>query len=181
VLARLISLIRRNWISIRVIGTFLTLIVGFYFVLDYGPIVDRFDIGAWLARQAAWMSFAILQGVGSVAGYDIWREGTIMGSGDFEVDVAPACSGAVPTSIYLAAVLAYPVGWRPKLIGSLLGIVAIHLVNLLRVAGLFLIGLYFREIFHETHVYVAQSLVVCFAVALWLFWATRFAGTPATT
>ena len=41
--------------------------------------------------------------------------GTIMGSGNFEVDVAPACSGAVPTSIYLAAVLAYPTTWRAKL------------------------------------------------------------------
>lgn len=180
-LARLVKLFKQHWLGIRVIGTFLTLIVVFYFVLDYGPIVDRFDIGGWLARQAAWMSFGILRGIGRVAGFDIWREGTIMGSGPFEVDVAPACSGAVPTSIYLAAVLAYPAGWRPKLIGSLLGIVAIHVVNLLRVAALFLIGLYFREIFHETHVYVAQSLVVCFAIALWLFWATKFTHASAAT
>jgi exosortase/archaeosortase family protein len=180
VLGRLVKLFRKHWLSIRVIATFVFLIVAFYFVLDYGPIVDRFDIGGWLARQAAWMSFGILRGLGKVLGYDVWREGTIMGSGDFEVDVAPACSGAVPTSIYLAAVLAYPAGWRPKLIGSALGIAAIHMINLLRVAGLFLIGLYFREVFHETHVYVAQSLVVCFAVALWLFWATKFADAPAT-
>jgi hypothetical protein len=28
-------------------------------------------------------------------------------------------------------------------------------------------------------VYVAQALVVCVAVALWLYWATRFADAPA--
>jgi exosortase/archaeosortase family protein len=76
-------------------------------------------------------------------------------------------------------VFAYPAGWRPKLIGAALGIAVIHLVNLVRVSALFLIGLYFRQIFHETHVYVAQALVVCVAVALWLYWATRFADAPA--
>ena len=44
---------------------------------------------------------------------------------------------------------------------------------------LFLIGLYFHQFFHDTHVYVAQALVVCVAVALWLYWATRFADAPA--
>ena len=45
--------------------------------------------------------------------------------------------------------------------------------------ALFLVGLYFHQIFHDTHVYVAQALVVCVAVALWLYWATRFADAPA--
>jgi exosortase/archaeosortase family protein len=93
--------------------------------------------------------------------------------------VAPACSGAVPTSIYLAAVFAYPTSWRARGIGAVIGVTVIHLVNLLRVSALFLIGLYFHEIFHESHVYVAQALVVCVAVALWLYWATRFADAPA--
>jgi exosortase/archaeosortase family protein len=82
-------------------------------------------------------------------------------------------------SIYLAAVLAYPATWRAKAVGALLGFVVILVVNLFRVSVLFLIGLYFQEIFHETHVYVAQALVVCVAVALWLFWATRLADAPA--
>jgi exosortase/archaeosortase family protein len=178
-LARIIATIRTHWVSLRVIATFLFLIVAFFFILTWGPIVDRIDIGSGLAHLATWMSYGLLRLLRPLLGFDVHITGTIMGSGNFEVDVAPACSGAVPTSIYLAAVLAYPTTWRAKLIGSALGIVAIHMVNLLRVAALFLIGIYFHEAFHDTHVYVAQALVVCVAVALWLYWATRFADAPA--
>ena len=178
-LGRIIATIKTHWVSLRVIGTFLFLITAFFFILTWGPIVDRVDIGAGLAHLAAWMSYWLLRPLSAILGFDMHIMGTIMGSGNFEVDVAPACSGAVPTSIYLSAVLAYPTTWRAKLIGSALGIVSIHMVNLVRVAALFLIGIYFHEAFHDTHVYVAQALVVCVAVALWLYWATRFADAPA--
>lgn len=168
-----------TWIGVRVIGIFLFLIMAFFFVLTWDPILRVLDIGAGLAQLSAWMSYGVVKGLGLVAGFPVHREGTIMGSGAFEVDVAPACSGAVPTSIYLAAVFAYPTSWRARGIGTLIGIGVIQLVNVVRVSALFLIGLYFRDFFHDTHVYVAQALVVCVAVALWLYWATRYADAPA--
>jgi exosortase/archaeosortase family protein len=170
---------KSHWDSIRVIGIFIFLIFAFFFLLSWEPVVSRVDVGAGLARLSAFLSYGILNVVGLLAGFPLHKIGTIMGSGSFEVDVAPACSGAVPMSIYLAAVLAYPATWRAKAVGALLGFVVILVVNLFRVSVLFLIGLYFQEIFHETHVYVAQALVVCVAVALWLFWATRLADAPA--
>ena len=174
------SLWRKYGLGVRVIATFLFLIVAFFFVLTWGPIVDRVDVGAGLAKMAAWLSFGLLWLLGFLFGYDVAIDGTVMISGDFRVDVAPACSGAVATSIYVSAVLAYPAAWAAKLKGSLLGVLTIFLVNVLRVAALFLIGLYFEEIFHETHVYVAQSVLVCFAVALWLYWVIKFADAPPT-
>ena len=167
------------WVSLRVIGTFLFLIVAFFFLLTWDPIVKVVDIGAGLAQLSAWMSFGVLRVIGALAGFPVHRMGTIMGSGAFEVDVAPACSGAVPTSIYLAAVFAYPTSWRARWLGSAIGIGVIQLVNIVRVSALFMIGLFFHDVFHDTHVYVAQALVVCVAVALWLYWATRFADAPA--
>ena len=44
--------------------------------------------------------------------------------------------------------------------------------------ALFLVGLFYHQYFHDTHVYVAQALVVAIAVATWLFWAGRFADAP---
>lgn len=167
------------WVSARVIGTFLFLIFAFFFVLTWDPILKVVDLGAGLAQVSAWMSYGVLRGLGALRGFDVQRMGTIMSSGSFEVDIAPACSGAVPTSIYLAAVFAYPTSWRARWIGSAIGIAVIQAVNVFRVSALFLIGLYFHQLFHETHVYVAQALVVCVAVALWLYWATRFADAPA--
>jgi len=170
---------KSHWESIRVIATFLFLIFFFFFLLSWEPVVSRADFGSALARLSAWLSYGVLQVVALIAGFPLHKIGTIMGSGKFEVDVAPACSGAVPMSIYLSAVLAYPTNWLAKARGAALGFVVILIVNIFRVSALFLIGLYYREIFHETHVYVAQALVVCVAVALWLFWATRLADAPA--
>jgi len=167
------------WTSVRVIGTFLFLIMAFFFLLTWDPIVRVFDVGAGLAHASAFMSYGVLRVLGAIGGFPVERMGTIMGSGSFEVDIAPACSGAVPTSIYMAAVFAYPTSWRARWLGTAIGIGVIQLVNIFRVCALFLIGLYFHEAFHDTHVYVAQALVVCVAVALWLYWATRFADAPA--
>lgn len=168
-----------TWLAVRVIGTFLLLITVFFFVLTYDPILQVVDIGAGLAQLSAFLSYGVLKVIGFLGGFPVHKMHTIMGSGNFEVDVAPACSGAVPTSIYMAAVFAYPSSWRSRWIGAALGIVAIQIVNIVRVSALFLIGLFFHEIFHDTHVYVAQALVVCVAVALWLFWVTRYADAPA--
>ena len=167
------------WVSVRVIGTFLFLIMAFFFVLTYDPILKVVDLGAQLAHLSAGMSYGVLRALGLAAGFPVSRMGTIMQSGPFEVDIAPACSGAVPTSIYLAAVYAYPTSWRARWVGTALGVGVIQIVNVFRVTALFLVGLFFHQIFHETHVYVAQALVVCVAVALWLYWATRFADAPA--
>ena len=167
------------WVSVRVIATFLSLIMIFFFILTWDPILRVVDIGSALAQLSAWMSYGVLKVIGAVAGFPVHKIGTIMGSRSFEVDVAPACSGAVPTSIYMAAVFAYPTSWRARWLGTAIGIGIIQLVNVVRVSALFLIGLYMQSIFHDTHVYVAQALVVCVAVALWLFWATRYADAPA--
>ena len=80
--------------------------------------------------------------------------------------------------IYLSAVLAYPATLGAKAIGSVLGLLMINGLNLIRVVALFLIGLYYNQIFHETHVYVAQALVIAVAVATWLYWAGRFTHAP---
>ena len=177
-LRRLIAALAANWLILRVVGAFVLLIVVFFSALTYTPIVKHFDVAALIAQLAAWMSWVLLKGLGVFVGFDISKNGTILGSGPFEVDVSPACSGAVPTMIYLAAVFAYPAKWRAKLIGALLGMGVIHTVNVIRVSSLFLIGLYFHRLFHETHVYVAQALVVAIAVATWLYWAGRFADAP---
>ena len=167
------------WVSVRVIGTFLFLIMAFFFILTWDPLLQVIDIGAGLAHLSAWMSYWVLKVIGALGGFPVTKNGTIMGSGPFEVDIAPACSGAVPTSIYMAAVFAYPTSWRARWLGTAIGIGVIQFVNVIRVIVLFLIGLYFHQLFHDTHVYVAQALVVCIAVALWLYWATRFADAPA--
>jgi exosortase/archaeosortase family protein len=177
-LNRLLAYVRSSWLTIRVVGTFVMLIALFFSLLTYTPIVKRVDVAALLAQVSAWLSWLFLRGVGGIVGFPVDLNGTNLASGDFVVDVSPACSGAVPSMIYLSAVLAYPASLRAKAIGAALGIGVIHGVNLVRVVALFMIGLFANNYFHDTHVYVAQALVVAVAVATWLYWAGRFADAP---
>ncbi len=64
------------------------------------------------------------------------------------------------------------------MIGAGIGFAVIHAVNVLRVIALFLIGLFANQYFHDTHVYIAQALVVVVAVVTWVYWAGRFADAP---
>jgi len=158
--------------------SFFLLILVFFSMLTYDPFVRRVDIASALAQGSAFVSWLLLKGLGFFVGFDIHKNGTILGTGPFEVDVSPACSGAVPSMIYVSAVLAYPATARAKAIGAALGLVAINGLNLIRVVALFLIGLYYNQYFHETHVYIAQALVIAVAVATWLYWAGRFTHAP---
>jgi exosortase/archaeosortase family protein len=177
-LQRLKTLVGPHWVTLRVVVTFVVLITLFFTGLTWGPIVDRFDFSWVLAQVSAWISWLLLRGVGVIVGFPVLIEGTNLASGDFRVDVSPACSGAVPTMIYLSAVFAYPASMRAKLIGAGIGLAIINGANLIRVVALFLIGLFANQYFHDTHVYVAQALVVGIAVATWLFWAGRFTNAP---
>jgi exosortase/archaeosortase family protein len=177
-LKSLIAFLAAHWLTIRVVSTFIVLIALFFTVLTYNPIVKRIDIASMLAQLSAWLSWLLLRGLGVIVGFPVHLDGTNLTSGSFVVDVSPACSGAVPSMIYLSAVFAFPTSLRAKMIGAGMGVGVIHGVNLLRVVVLFMIGLFFNEYFHETHVYVAQALVVAIAVATWLFWAGRFADAP---
>lgn len=174
----LFAFLAAHWLTIRVVATFVSLIAVFFALLTYNPIVKRFDIAWMLAQLSAWLSWLLLRGLGTIVGFPVQIDGTNLASGDFVVEVSPACSGAVAISIYLAAVFAFPTSLRAKLIGAAIGLGIIHAVNLLRVVALFIVGLFFKEYFHDTHVYIAQALVVAIAVATWLFWAGRFADAP---
>jgi len=166
------------WPTVRVVGTFIVTIFIAFSLLTFEPLVSRFDIAWVLAQTIAWVSFGLLTVVGAVVGFPVIIEGTNLASGAFRVDVSPACSGAVPSMIYLAAVFAYPAKSRTKFLGAAIGMLVIHGANLLRVMSLFLIGLFAEEYFHDAHVYVAQGLVVAVAVATWLFWAGRYVHAP---
>jgi exosortase/archaeosortase family protein len=93
----------------------------------------------------------------------------------FNAEIVEACNGVLPTYIYLAAVLAFPSRWRDKSWGVLIGIPLIFLINLVRVITLMLLGAYRPQAFEGVHIYVWQALVVALSMAVWVFWAERFA------
>ncbi len=96
----------------------------------------------------------------------------------FAVNIRTGCNGLETIFIFAAAVLAFPAPWRVKLLGLLGGIVAIQLLNLVRIVSLFYIGLYWPALFAKSHIVVWQMIIILFGVALWLVWADRYALPP---
>jgi exosortase H (IPTLxxWG-CTERM-specific) len=95
------------------------------------------------------------------------------------LDVATECNGAWAHLIFLACVLSYPASWRDKLKGLTAGESLLFLLNVIRVASLFIIAVHAPTIFRATHVYVWQFLIIGLGLALFLLWVDRFVEKPA--
>lgn len=113
----------------------------------------------------------------NLLGQDVERQGTVLRSPRFAVNIENGCNGVETMVIFMAAVLAFPAPWRARLAGLALGLVAIQAVNLVRVVALFLTGSYLPSLFDTSHTVIWQTLVILSGVLLWLVWASRFA-TP---
>jgi exosortase H (IPTLxxWG-CTERM-specific) len=116
-------------------------------------------------------------------GQNITMQGTVIRSPRFAVNIRNGCNGVEAMLIFLAAVLAFPAPWRSRIAGLVLGILAIQVVNLIRVVALFLTGAYFPKLFDTSHTVIWQTVVILFGVLLWIFWANRFTAPrrePAT-
>jgi exosortase H (IPTLxxWG-CTERM-specific) len=111
----------------------------------------------------------------NLLGQNVRMQGTILKNPRFAVNIRNGCNGVEAMLIFLAAVLAFPAPWRSRLAGLLLGMVAIQLVNLVRVVALFLTGAYFPRFFDASHTVIWQTIVILFSVVLWIVWAGRLA------
>ena len=164
--ASLKPFIIRNKVTIRSWAIFVGAILGFILTL---PIYNDFFARLLPPIIARSTGFIV-----SIFGTNAYVSGTLISSPLFSVEVIPACSGILPTIIFISAVLAYPCKLREKLIGILLGVPAIFLVNLVRMVSLFYVGAYFPRIFEATHLLFWQALMIVAAVLLWLLWAQKF-------
>jgi exosortase H (IPTLxxWG-CTERM-specific) len=88
----------------------------------------------------------------------------------FAVAIAPGCDGIEAVIILVAAVLAFPAPLKHKLVGILIGFVAIQGLNLVRIISLFYMGQWSSVAFEWFHLYLWQALIVLDALAVWLIW-----------
>jgi exosortase H (IPTLxxWG-CTERM-specific) len=116
------------------------------------------------------ISGAILKALGVL----VETVGTTIRHNAFAVDIRRGCDGLVATAVLVSACLAYPLRWKTRLLGALLGYALIFGLNLIRVVGLFCIGLNrSSQTFDFFHVYVAQFAVIALAMVYWIYWVGR--------
>lgn len=158
--------------EILFLAVFVVLLAGGFALVALRPVNDH--VIEPFTAGIAWVSGGILDGIGQ----DVTLEGTVIRSPRFAVNIRNGCNGVETMLIFLAAVLAFPASWKARGVGLAIGIVAIQLVNLVRVVALFLTGAYLPSLFDSSHTVIWQSIVILTGVLLWIFWAHRFAGRP---
>ncbi len=140
------------------------LIVGF-FVIALRPVNDAVVVPftAWVARVSG-VALRLL-------GEDLTVVGCDLRSPRFAVTIYNGCNGLITSLIFVSAVLAFPARIGAKVVGVVGGLLAIQVVNLVRILALFYTGVFAPEWFDESHLVIWQSIVILCGVALWMLWA----------
>ena len=158
--------------EIQFLVLFAVLMGGGFALVAWQPVNDGFvePFTAAIAKVSA----KILD----LFGQQTVMNGTRVYGKDFAVDIENGCNGIEALIIFLSATLSFPAPWKARLTGLVLGAIGIQIVNLIRVVALFMTGVYFPSFFDSSHTVVWQTVVILFAVLLWIFWAQRFAVRP---
>jgi exosortase H (IPTLxxWG-CTERM-specific) len=101
----------------------------------------------------------------AAAGKVLWN--TVTG---FGVSIEPGCNGIEACIVLFAAVMAFPSTWRHKLIGLVVGFVAVQALNVVRVISLFYLGQWNTEVFNFAHEFLWQALIMLDVLVVWLLW-----------
>jgi exosortase/archaeosortase family protein len=95
---------------------------------------------------------------------------SIIEIGRYIFHVKHECSGISAFFIYLAAVMAYPVGGKSKLLGVVVGMPAFFLYGVLRLVLLGAIALFTPELLRFFHLYYMVILNLGFVMLMWSKW-----------
>ncbi len=118
-----------------------------------------------LAASATWLA-GLTGSTASNAGDKI-QVGVLM------IDINYECTGVYVLLILCVFLLAYPATWRARLAGAGIGIVALTLLNIFRIAVLVRVAETEPALFDYLHEYVWQGLFLVLTVAYAMSWVER--------
>lgn len=124
--------------------------------------VDTSALCAWLASAAG--------GLLALAGTPTWPQGGAVHGYAFSMQVASACDGTDVCVLLGAAILATAAPWRRRLVGLGLALVLTELVNVVRLAALFVVGTRFPDLFEAAHQIFWQVAMMLWAVLFYVRW-----------
>jgi len=165
---------RQAWRFGLLCGAFIFLwLVGSAYGLGHDSALDD-ALCHQLAAASAWG----LRAAGWAATTDVVQPRLLVLNGQPSVIVGAPCDGLVLYALLAGFVLAYPGPARRRLWFIPLGIVALWLLNIIRIIALALNHQYSPETFEFDHHYAFNTVAYAALGGLWLLW-TRQAGAAA--
>jgi exosortase family protein XrtM len=101
--------------------------------------------------------------------------GASIGSGTFSIAIAQGCEGIDGILLVTAALCAFKMRIRRKVLGILVGSLVMYTANLARTVGLYYTLKYRPTMFDLAHVYIGQTFFISVGILFFMAWITQFA------
>jgi len=142
-------------------------LLAFMFACELTPFAQSHFVTPWTDAVAS-ASASLMRAFDTT----ITTNGNVIASSTspFAVSIEAGCNGVEATLVLVAAILAFPAPWPHRLRGIVAGVVAVQVLNVLRVVSLFYLGRYDRDVFEWAHLYVWQALIMLDVLIVWVVW-----------
>ncbi|MCP4692811.1 MAG: exosortase H [Desulfobacterales bacterium] len=162
----------KNILIVKFIITYIVLMGLFLLMIGLESIKSVLDVNGLYTNMIVYFSALALDPFGIVEGVS----GSLIRLKGLALDVRFGCNGLEAFLIFTVAILSFPAGARQKIMGVVVGFLILQVLNVLRIAGLGLSGIYLKEYFHYIHIYVAQGMMIAAALVLFLIWLNYAEG-----
>jgi len=153
---------------------FLFLLFSFHFLyLFWSKTIGFFPLAGaveWLFRVTSETLLAQSIQILQLVGVDVAVHELTLYSGHAYVTVAPECTTLKQWLHWIVIMAFFPGPALHKLWFIPVGLVAIHLTNLLRITGLLVLQFPFPEMFHFFHDFVFKPLFYAVIFGMWVLW-----------
>lgn len=147
------------------------LLMAFFYWLDQNPFFQE----AVVARLARWTARGTVFILG-LLGLELNLTGTTITGPALRLEIAESCSGSFVFLMYAAAVIPFPVPWKSRLKGLLMGLLTLVAVNLLRTSLIVLVVSRFPGSLWTFHIIIGQALVIVSMMGVFLWWVRHTHG-----
>ena len=149
----------------KFIAAFAACVLVFY-AMYYSVIFEDYMKTPLLQAQAS-VSAVLL----NLFGMSVAATGDVLAGAGASVKIAGGCDGLEATALLLAAILVFPIPFKYKWPGLLAGLTVLSILNVIRIAGLYVVKLYWPSAFDFMHVQGGLYLFSFFTILLMLIWA----------
>jgi exosortase H (IPTLxxWG-CTERM-specific) len=147
-----------------------------FYILYRNPWVEK-SIFTPLVNFYAQLSGKFL----SLIGYANNVSGDLISSSQFSVSIKKGCDAGEPMAIFIAGIVAFPALIKKKLVGLGIGLFILFLLNVIRIASLYIVGIHYPDLFEPMHLAVWQVAFIFAAILLWFLWLRIVVSKPTKT
>lgn len=130
------------------------------------PVHDIVDFNGIFTQVLVVLSTKII----GILGIPFTTQGSFIHLPSVSLNVEFGCNGLDAVLLYSIAVLAFPAPWRKKVLGIIGGSLVIQIINVLRIAALAYSAMYYREVFEDMHLFVAQGMMIAVDFGIFLIY-----------